>query len=722
MNKSKIIAELNDKQIEAVTLKDQQNALILAGAGSGKTRVLTHRIAYLITEQATPIGSILAVTFTNKAAAEMRERLSELLRRPIANMWVGTFHGLAHRLLRVHYKEAGLDVGFQILDAADQVRIIKRLMKENEVDDAKFPPKNITNFINKQKDEGLRADDVADPEHNYFAKVSINIFKLYEAHCQKHSLIDFAELLLGSFELLRDNPQILQHYQQQFLYVLIDEFQDTNNMQYQWIKLLTGDNSQIFCVGDDDQSIYGWRGAKIENIQKLVSDFNPLKVIKLEQNYRSTGNILTASNALIANNTNRLGKSLWTDGEAGKMIDLFEARSDIEEAFYVINCIQKSINSGANANHHAILYRTNAQSRIFEDALIRNKIPYIIYGGLRFFDRKEVKDALAYLRLITNPADNMAFERVVNFPPRGIGAATIDKIRDFSGDNATDLFQAAKQIVANLPTRAANSLGDFLHLIEDLTNTTKDFNLGEKVDYLVTKSGLLEHFSDAKIDKTGGKKANLEELINAAEQYQQDDENADTTLEFISLATLDADHNKNTQSQQNVQLMTVHSAKGLEFPQVFLSGLEEGLFPSGQSLDKPHLIAEERRLCYVGMTRAMHKLHLSYAAKRFLHGKSNYSYKSRFLTEIPDKYLNKISQNNTQNTPKISQKYDEFDQSIEPQSQGQLAIGVRVKHAKFGFGEVLNFEGYGDSTRVQIKFQNIGTKWLISAYANLEFL
>ena len=721
MNLSEITDGLNDKQNQSVTLDDGQNALILAGAGSGKTRVLTHRIVYLVTQKNTHIDAVLAVTFTNKAAKEMRERLEVLLRRPIRSMWVGTFHGLAHRLLRAHPIEANLSAQFQILDQQDQFRIVKRLMKENQIDESKYPVRKIQWFINQQKDEGIRPGDI-DAGYNYFVKQSIKVFELYEAHCKANELIDFAELLVRSYELLKNNAELLTRYQNRFEHILVDEFQDTNTIQYKWIKLLSSGKNQIFCVGDDDQSIYGWRGAKIENIQKLESDFHPIQTIRLEQNYRSTGNILGASNALIANNSNRLGKSLWTDAGNGDLIDIYEARTETDEADYVVSAIQKHIDDGASASECAILYRSNAQSRGFEERLIKYNIPYVIYGGLRFFERAEIKDALCYLRLMESSADNVAFERVVNFPTRGIGNATIEKLREFARDNHTTLFQAAIEISPSLPTRASNAIIGFTQLIEQMCDDAKHLELSEKVAHLIKASGLIEHYSNDKTDKAGSKKANLEELIAAAKQYTHDqDSDMSEVVGFISLASLDSSGDTNAPINQNVQLMTVHSAKGLEFPNVFLTGMEKDLFPSRQSKDEPHLIDEERRLCYVGMTRAMKKLSLSFAIKRFLHGQSLYAYPSRFLDEIPGEYTNSVKQK-FGSTIQNYQEDDIFNQDIEPEGQGRLSIGVTVRHAKFGFGTVLNFEGDGDSARIQIKFKSAGTKWLISSYANLEYV
>ena len=663
----------------------------------------------------------LAVTFTNKAAAEMRARLGLLLRRPIQSMWVGTFHGLAHRLLRTHYEKAGLTSGFQILDAQDQFRIVKRLMKENNIDESKFPVRKVQWFINQQKDEGVRAQDV-DAGYNFFIKKSLEVFVLYESHCRANDLIDFAELLVRSYELLRNNAELLEHYQTRFSNILVDEFQDTNTVQYKWIKQLFTGRNNVFCVGDDDQSIYGWRGAKIENITNLETDFAPIQTIRLEQNYRSTGNILAASNALIANNSNRMGKSLWTDSGNGELIDIYEARTETDEADYVIRRIKKFIKDGSSASDCAILYRSNAQSRVFEDALIKYNIPYIIYGGLRFFERAEIKDALGYVRLCESTTDNVAFERIVNFPTRGIGNATLEKVREFAKDQHTNLFQAAIQVAPMLPTRASNALNGFIQLIEQMTDDSKNLILSEKVAYLLNNSGLITHYANDKTDKAGSKKENLEELISAAKQYSHDeDSEMNEVVGFISLASLDSSGDANAPIVDNVQLMTIHSAKGLEFPNVFLGGLEEDLFPSRQSKDEPHLLDEERRLCYVGMTRAMKRLTLTFAIKRFLHGQSLYAYPSRFLDEIPSEYVNKVKAKFGATQANYNDD-DIYNQDIEPEANGQLSVGAGVKHGKFGYGTVLNFEGDGDSARIQIKFKQAGTKWLIASYANLEFV
>jgi len=712
--------ELNEKQQQSVALKEDVNALILAGAGSGKTRVLTHRIHYLVSTKNHHVDDILAVTFTNKAANEMKERLSELLRRPIGRMWVGTFHSLAHRLPRTHPAEANLSPTFQILGAQDQFRIVKRLMKENGVDETKFPIKKVQWFINQQKDEGILPHQI-DAGYNYFVKQSAKIFDLYEKHCQANDLVDFAGLLVKSYELLKNNQSLLDQYQKRFHHILVDEFQDTNRIQYEWIKLLHKQN-HIFCVGDDDQSIYGWRGARIENIQKIENDFKPIKVIKLEQNYRSTGNILSASNALIAKNPNRLEKSLWTQSGDGELINVFNARSEIEESRFVVSEVENQFNQGRNLSECAILYRSNAQSRVFEESLIYRNIAYRIYGGLRFFERAEIKDAMGYIRLIENTSDNIAFERIVNFPTRGIGLSTIEKIRSHASENHTDFFKSSIAIIESLPARASNALQAFINLIEAISDSSKNLTLSEKVDSILMQSGLMSHYANDKTDKAGSKRENLDELVTAATQYAHEEDNEmNETQGFIALATLDSSGDSNKRNQDSVQLMTVHSAKGLEFPVVFLVGLEEDLFPSRQSKDEQKL-DEERRLCYVGMTRAMNTLTLSYASKRFIHGNSFYSMPSRFLDEIPINYLNYIKNSSSDMNSRSRQNDPSHYTKMTSTSSSIYSIGQVVKHAKFGLGTVVNCEGSGGSMRLQIKFQKVGTKWLISSYANLELV
>ena len=716
------IIELNENQNKAVMLPENINALILAGAGSGKTRVLTSRINYLVSNKNHHIDEILAVTFTNKAASEMKQRLSFLLMRPIERMWVGTFHSLAHRLLRSHPIEANLSPTFQILDAQDQYRIVKRLMKENGVDETKFPIRKVQWFINQQKDEGILPQNI-DAGYNFFVKQSAKVFDLYEKHCQVNDLVDFAGLLVKSFELLKNNQTLLDYYQKKFRHILVDEFQDTNRIQYQWIKILHNRSNYVFCVGDDDQSIYGWRGARIENIQKIENDFSPIEVIKLEQNYRSTGNILSASNALIANNKNRLEKSLWTESGNGDLINVFNARTETEEAQYIIGEIQTQFNQGRNLDECAILYRSNAQSRVFEESLIKHNLNYRIYGGLRFFERAEIKDAMGYVRLIENTSDSVAFERIVNFPTRGVGLSTIEKIRSYSSENNMDLFQSSIAIVEVLPTRASNALQSFIHLIEAINDSTKNLTLSEKIDSILIQSGLMTHYANDKTDKAGSKRENLDELVTAATQYVHEEGNEmNETQGFVALATLDSSGESNQSNQKSVQLMTVHSAKGLEFPVVFLVGLEEDLFPSRQSKDEPHLLDEERRLCYVGMTRAMKSLTLSYASRRFLHGQSFYSVNSRFLNEIPRKFLNYIKNPNSESRTITYENNNSSAKIVSSKSDSIYSVGQVVKHSKFGMGTIVNYEGSGDSMRLQINFQKAGTKWLISSYANLEIV
>jgi DNA helicase-2/ATP-dependent DNA helicase PcrA len=722
MNSVPIVDGLNEKQQQSVTLSEDTNALILAGAGSGKTRVLTQRIHHLVTSKNRNVDDILAVTFTNKAANEMKERLSDLLRQPIGRMWVGTFHSLAHRLLRTHPIEANLSPTFQILDAQDQFRIVKRLMKENGVDEKKLKIKEVQWFINKNKDNGKLPQDI-DVGYDYAKKQKVKVYDLYENFVQANDLVDFAGLLVKSFELLKNNHSLLNHYQNKFHHILVDEFQDTNQIQYQFIKILHNQNNHVFCVGDDDQSIYGWRGAKIENIQKLENDFKPIQVIKLEQNYRSTGNILGASNALIAKNQNRLEKSLWTESGDGDLINVFNARDEREEAQYVVSEIQTQFNQGRNLDECAILYRSNAQSRVFEESLIKHNLNYRIYGGLRFFERAEIKDAMGYVRLIENTSDNIAFERIVNFPTRGIGLSTIEKIRSYSTENHTDLFQSSIAIVGTLPARASNALQAFIHLIESMSDSSKNLKLSEKVDTILLQSGLMSHYANDRTDKAGSKRENLEELVTASTQYVHEEGNEmNETQGFIALATLDSSGESNQSNQNYVQLMTVHSAKGLEFPVVFLVGLEEDLFPSRQRVNQPSNIDEERRLCYVGMTRAMQSLTLSHATRRSLYGETIYSRNSMFLDEIPSSFLNYIKNESSGRSYQEYEKNTNVSKKMVATSDSIYSIGHVVKHAKFGLGTIVNYEGSGDSMRLQINFQKVGTKWLISSYANLEIV
>lgn len=723
---------LNEKQLHSVTLEDKTNALVLAGAGSGKTRVLTHRIKYLITQKQYDIDSILAVTFTNKAAKEMRDRLSELLLRPVDRIWVGTFHSIAHRILRSHPIEAGLSSNFQIIDQQDQFRIIKRLMKENSIDESILPIRRAQWFINKNKEEGVEPNEI-EAGYDFFIKKNIEIFGLYNNYCEDNELLDFAGLLLKNYQLLQKNKSILDYYQNKFKNILIDEFQDTNNIQYKWVNILYKNNN-VFFVGDEDQSIYGWRGANIENIQKAVKDFEPIEVIKLEQNYRSTGNILNAANAVISNNNNRIKKSLWTNSGDGDLINIYNATTEYDEAQYAVDIIKNNFtNNAGSLADNAILYRSNAQSRVFEEILIKEKLEYTIYGGLRFFERAEIKDAMSYIRLIENQNDNIAFERIVNFPTRGIGLATIDKIRNHSTKKNISFLQAGNEIITQLPTRAANALKSFIDMIDSIITDTKNLELNEKINHIIHQSGLIQHYEKNKTDKANSKKENLEELVSAAKLYQHDEESElSETASFIVMATLETDSQQNKRNIECMQLMTVHSAKGLEFENVFLVGMEDNLFPSIQSKDESHLINEERRLFYVGITRAMKNLHISYADRRFINGQSFYSTSSRFLAEIPDKFINftKNLQKEYHTREYSKEKYNTSAYSTDIKktsnktspNNDKYYIGRSVKHTKFGLGAIINIEGSGQDLRLQIEFRKSGTKWLIDAYAKLEFL
>lgn len=711
---------LNEKQREAV-VAPLGNTLVLAGAGSGKTRVLVSRIAWLIEQQQMSPHAILAVTFTNKAAGEMKMRLSSMLETPLFGLWVGTFHGLCHRLLRRHYQEAKLPEQFHILDSEDQARVIKRVIAALNLDEDQWPVKQAQAFINSKKDEGLRPHHIHVMEYGP-TRTLVQIYKNYEQACQTAGVIDFAELLLRTHELLRDNPDLLAHYRQRFQAILVDEFQDTNTIQYAWIRLLAGEHASVMAVGDDDQSIYGWRGAKVENIQQFSKDFKNTQIIRLEQNYRSTSIILDAANALITNNNSRMGKNLWTAGALGEKIIVYSAFNELEEARFVSERIMMEINSGRSANEIAILYRSNAQSRVLEEALLRAGIAYRIHGGVRFFERAEVKDTLAYLRLLANPDDDTAFERVINFPTRGIGEKTLEEIRYLAKTQQISLWQAAKIILKDeiLPQRAATSLIKFIELIEKLQLQTAHMELDEQISEVIEASGLYAHFAKIKGDKSESRLDNLQELVNAAKQfrYEQDSEGElPLLIAFLAHASLEAGEMQAEEHERYVHLMTLHAAKGLEFPLVFLVGMEEGVFPGKQTLEEPGRLEEERRLCYVGMTRAMEKLVFSYAEVRRQYGREEYHRPSRFLRELPQELLDEVRVKARFQAP--------MTQKTIPSAvakEAGLKLGQNVTHAKFGQGVVLAVEGSGAHTRVQVKFAAHGNKWLVLAYANLTAL
>jgi DNA helicase-2/ATP-dependent DNA helicase PcrA len=720
MDVSLLLDDLNDKQREAVGAPNQ-NMLILAGAGSGKTRVLVHRIAWLIeVEHISPYG-VLAVTFTNKAAKEMRMRVEKLMGNSLRNMWMGTFHGLAHRLLRLHYEEAKLPQNFSILDSDDQYRLIKRLIKALNLDEKHWPPKQVQWYINGNKDEGLRAAQVEtfdDPNQ----KKMREIYQAYEDTCQRSGLVDFAELLLRCFETIRDNASLKKHYQQRFRAILVDEFQDTNNIQYAWLKLLSSKDNNMMIVGDDDQSIYGWRGANVENISHFLKDFPNAQTIRLEQNYRSTSNILSAANAVIDNNSGRLGKKLWTEGEEGKKIALYAGFNEVDEARFIVSRIKAFHEQGASLSECAILYRNNAQSRVLEEALLHQRMPYRIYGGLRFFERQEIKDALSYLRLISNPVDDAAFERVVNTPSRGLGDKTLGNIRQYAREQEKSMWDAGQMMLSEkrLSGRAANALASFIDMINKLAKDTYEMEMHEQADTVIKGSGLYAMYQAEKGDKAQARIENLQELVTAVKQFEipQDAEEMTPLAAFLAHASLEAGEAQADVDQDAVQLMTIHSAKGLEFPLVVLAGVEEGMFPSNMSNEEPDRLEEERRLAYVGMTRAMQELIITYAETRRLYGQDKYHTISRFVREIPSDFIEEIRLRSQVAQP----VHNRFSAQVAHTSfvDSGYSLGQRVMHAKFGEGTVLNYEGSGEHGRVQVHFDDIGSKWLMLAYAKLE--
>lgn len=721
MDVSELLDGLNKPQREAVAAP-LGHARILAGAGSGKTRVLVHRIAWLIQAEGLSPANVLAVTFTNKAAKEMRSKIEDSLGYPIGGMWVGTFHGLAHRLLRAHWQEADLPQSFQILDSDDQLRMLKRIIRAMELDETLWPPKQAQWFINGQKDEGLRSQHVQVANDPYSQKMSA-IYQTYEQACQRAGVIDFGEILLRSHELWLKRPDILANYQQRFKQILVDEFQDTNAIQYAWLRLLAGDSSNLFIVGDDDQSIYGWRGAKIENIQKFHQDYSDASSIRLEQNYRSTGNILAAANAVIANNSQRLGKELWTEGANGDLIQLYNAYNERDEASYLVQQVKLWVDKGGKRADNAVLYRSNAQSRIIEEALMQANMPYRVYGGLRFFDRAEIKDVLSYLRLVANRNDDAAFERVVNTPTRGIGAATLTQLRQYARENNQTMWQAAVELINAkfFSARAGNALIGFLTLIDSLTPEDPDLPLHELTSLVIEEGGLRKYHAKDTSEKGQGRIENLDELINATRTFEPSNEVEDLSLldAFLSHAALEAGENQADQWEDCVQLMTLHSAKGLEFPVVFMVGMEEGLFPGQKTSDDPSRLAEERRLCYVGMTRAREKLYLLNTESRFLYGQTTMPTPSRFLKEIPADRIEEVRARKNIVTSGGSSNFTAPKHSSKANETG-FNPGQAVHHQKFGPGIVIDTEGSGKSARVQVNFKHAGSKWLVLAYANLE--
>ena len=724
MDVTDIIEPLNDAQREAVTAP-AGHLLVLAGAGSGKTRVLVHRIAWLLaTRDATPFG-ILAVTFTNKAASEMRTRIESMLGRPTGGMWVGTFHGLAHRLLRAHWRDAGLREDFQILDSDDQLRCIRRVLRDLDLDEQRWPARQVQGFINARKDEGLRAEHIEDRDDLWMTRM-LRIYATYQETCERTGVLDFAELLLRCHELFRDRDDVLAHYRERFRHILVDEFQDTNTIQYAWLRLLAGSEGHLCCVGDDDQSVYAWRGARIENILQFPQDFAHVSTVRLERNYRSTGNILAAANALIANNQGRMGKHLWTDDGDGEPVAVYAGFNDVDEARFIVLRIRQWIDSGGRRDEIAILYRVSAQSRVLEEALLTQGVAYRVYGGLRFYERAEIRNALAYCRLAANRDDDAAFERIVNLPPRGIGARTVDMLRAEAKGRNESLWAAALRVVAEgtAGTRAAGALRNFIETIDELASGFGDVSLQEKIETAVECSGLLEYYRQEKVDRAQTRIENLQELMIAAGQFALDGEGQDSQeplTAFLSHAALEAGEEQAADGEDLVSLMTLHSAKGLEFPLVFICGMEEGLFPHSRSSDDPGKLEEERRLCYVGMTRAKRSLCLSYAESRRLYGGSDrYSTPSRFLRELPPERVEEVRLRGTVSRPvaRALPKRRADPEPVDDEPAG-LRLGQRVRHPKFGEGVVLTYEGVGVHARVQVNFEAAGSKWLVVAYANL---
>ena len=734
MDVSHLLDSLNDAQREAVSAPPG-HYLILAGAGSGKTRVLTNRIGWLTQVERVPPWAILAVTFTNKAAGEMRARLDSVVPGGTQGLTVGTFHGIAHRLLRRHWREAGLVEGFQILDSDDQQRLIKRVIAGMGLDEARFPPRQAAWQINNWKDEGKRPDSIEHRDHPV-TRTFIEIYKTYEQQCQRAGLVDFAELLLRAHELWLKDPQVLKHYQERWRYLLIDEFQDTNTLQYAWIRVLAGTTGQAFVVGDDDQAIYGWRGAKVENVQQFLRDFPGAKTIRLEQNYRSTSTILKAANAVIARNGGRLGKQLWTDGGEGERIALYAAYNEQDEARFVIERIREYIAEHGNARDCAILYRSNAQSRNFEEQLIQRDLPYRVYGGLRFFERAEIKDALAYLRLASNRHDDAAFERAVNTPPRGIGDRTLDELRRRARADGSSMWEASltEVSIGSLAGRAKNAVKAFVALIDELARTFAGradgeadetptaLDLAEQIEHAIIHTGLRDFYENDKRGNGEARVENLDELVNVASRFEMTPEDVDAGLNelsaFLSHAALEAGEGQGEAWDDCVQLMTLHSAKGLEFPVVFLVGMEEGLFPSQRSTEEENRLEEERRLAYVGITRARERLYLSHAESRRMHGTEMLARPSRFLGEIPPELIDELRPRVQVSRPAYA---DRFAAAPELESS-PIRLGQRVSHPTFGEGTIVSAEGAGAHMRVQVNFEDAGSKWLVYAYANLTAL
>ena len=720
MDISYILDDLNPIQREAVT-EELPYSLVLAGAGSGKTKVITHKVAWLCKVKEINPLSLMTVTFTNKAAKEMRGRIESILGEQLNQMWCGTFHGLFHRMLKMHWEEAGLVKSFTILDGDDQNRVIKRVIKKMNLDEATWQPRQTQWFINKQKDEGRRIAKLPN-KATYVEEKMADIYLEYQKTCEEEGVIDFAEILLRCHEMLTKNPDLLNHYQKRFQHILVDEFQDTNEIQYLLLKQLVGNEGQMTVVGDDDQSIYSWRGAKSSNINRFINDFKGVKTLKLEQNYRSTTNILSAANAVIRNNPERLGKELWTEKEEGELVKIYRAFNERDEAKFIVDIIKSWMDEGRSLSECAIIYRSNAQSRILEDSILRAELPYRIYGGVRFYERLEIKNALAYAKLALDQNNDTAFERIINVPTRGIGAKTMDQIREAAREENSSLYVAAQSFANSSGPKIANSLKIFFELVEKLAESAEKKEIEGFFEELLNNTDLKKFHGKEPGEKGRSRVENLEELISAAAGFFSIGEDADderSQLEmFLDQASLDAGENQAKENEDAIQMMTLHSSKGLEYSVVFVAGCEEGLFPHKRSTEDPKQLAEERRLCYVGMTRAMERLYLTYAEVRNVYGVDGFSPASRFLKEIPDefKYEIRMASENISKSKSFSPKIvGGTDHKV-----GGFALGDRVGHPSFGEGVILNYEGDGSNARVQVNFDQEGTKWLVLSFAKLN--
>ncbi|URQ73484.1 DNA helicase II [SAR86 cluster bacterium] len=722
MDVSYILDELNPIQREAVT-DESHHSLILAGAGSGKTKVITHKVAWLSSVKGVNPLSLLTVTFTNKAAKEMRGRIENILEENLNQMWCGTFHGIFHRMLKIHWQEANLVKDFSVIDSEDQIRVLKRVIQNMNLDLDTWQPRDTQWFINKQKDEGRRKAKL-NINATFVEEKMVDIMDEYQKTCDREGLVDFAEILIRSFELLDQNSELLKHYQARFQHILVDEFQDTNEIQYLLLKKLVGKNGRMTVVGDDDQSIYSWRGAKSTNIKRFTKDFNEVKTIKLEQNYRSSKNILACANSVIRNNPDRLGKELWSQKDEGEQVKVYRAFNERDEASFIVGIIKRWLEEGGSLSDTAIIYRSNAQSRILEDAILNSELPYRIYGGVRFYERMEIKNALAYAKLAINKNNDSQFERVINTPTRGIGVKTMDQIREFAKKNNLSLWQASEQIIANKETKAAQNISNFFDVIEKLEEMNFNENLDTFFENVISLSGLKEFHGKEPGEKGRSRVENLEELISATSEFfslGEDKNDKRSLLElFLDQASLDAGENQANENEDAIQMMTLHSSKGLEFPLVFIAGCEEGLFPHRRSAEDPKQLAEERRLCYVGMTRAMERLYLTHAESRNIYGIDSFSPVSRFIKEIPEELIYEI---------RVSTETEIKGKGFEPRivggtdhNVGKFSLGDRVVHKSFGEGVILNYEGDGSNARVEVNFDNGGIKWLVLSFANLEKL